>query len=913
MIYLTALSLLLSLSSHLQTLVGSTSIDCFPQTGASQEKCEALGCVWKPVQEIGNSLQDDGMSFDEAQYNMVDGGRQSKLRINPPWCSYPDNYIGFKVYKRDETNNNYRLERMRPSGFQNDVKDLNLDIESYGSDLLRVKIYDADQRRYETQLPLLNLNQRRHYGKRVASEFRVDIITDSNQANRLVIKRGSTGAVLFDADLSRLVFADQFIQLNSKLDSPYVYGLGQHYGSFLKLANDSYKSYSFYHIDRLALPNGLNSYGSFPFYINVDSPDASKAHGVYLHNSNAMDIILQADQSITFRPIGGILDFIFFSGPTPLDVINQYTHLVGLPSLPPRWALGFHLCRYNYGSLNKTELVWKRTRDTGIPFDVQWNDIDLMDKGNDFTYDHQRFAGMPEFIEKLHSNNMHYMTIFDPGLSREAGYYPYDLGTQLDIFIKNASNQELVAKVWNSSGKTVFPDFSSILTVKFWSELFLRFQEELKVDGAWIDMNDPSNFVYGSLDGCPNDPIERPPYKPGGADLQAKSLCLSARHTAGLEYNVHNLYSFYEAMSTYEALRGARPGKRPFIISRSTRPGQGKFSGHWSGDLLASWDYLRWSIPALIEHSMYGFSMTGSDICGFVGNTNPELCARWSTLGAFYTFTRNHNDDKSIDQDPAALGTVVVEANRNALRKRYSLIPYLYSLLHRAEKFGEPVIRSVVHQFFDTDKETLNLPIEYQFLWGKGLMVSPVVEQSSDSKKTYLPRGRWYETNVLPASNGTLKLPKVIDSKGEWYETKNISLVDIPLFYRGGNIVPVYMKVGQTVPETAREKVAFEVYLCPQNKAYGELFYDDGDSLNDRYDHLTMKFENNHMTVVHDHHSYQSEYQFGQVTIFGVNHDIKSIRVGGEPVEFTRTDHVVSFDLGGFVVSTGRQLTVKLQ
>lgn len=76
---------------------------------------------------------------------------------------------------------------------------------------------------------------------------------------------------------------------------------------------------------------------------------------------------MQPTPAITFRTIGGILDFYFFLGPTPKDVIEQYTDVVGRPHLPPYWGLGFHLCRFGYKTLNETRTVMQRTIDAGIP------------------------------------------------------------------------------------------------------------------------------------------------------------------------------------------------------------------------------------------------------------------------------------------------------------------------------------------------------------------------------------------------------------------------------------------------------------------------------------------------------------------------------------------------------------------
>jgi lysosomal alpha-glucosidase len=128
-----------------------------------------------------------------------------------------------------------------------------------------------------------------------------------------------------------------------------------------------------------------------------------------------MDVILQPQPAITWRPIGGVFDFFIFLGPKPQDVIREYVSLIGRPTLPPFWSLGYHQSRCWTDTLEGQKVIWQRTIDAGIPMDNEWSCIDYMVDFNDFTIN-DKFKGLGDYVRHLHDIGMHYVPIVDPGI-----------------------------------------------------------------------------------------------------------------------------------------------------------------------------------------------------------------------------------------------------------------------------------------------------------------------------------------------------------------------------------------------------------------------------------------------------------------------------------------------------------------
>ncbi|KAL8218609.1 hypothetical protein R6Q57_021982 [Mikania cordata] len=509
----------------------------------------------------------------------------------------------------------------------------------------------------------------------------------------------------------------------------------------------------------------MDLYGSHPVYMDLrNSGGQAFAHGVLLLNSNGMDVVYRGN-SLTYKVIGGVLDFYFFAGDSPLAVVDQYTQLIGRPAAMPYWSLGFHQCRWGYHNLSVVEDVVENYQKANIPLDVIWNDDDHMDGHKDFTLNPNAYPRpkLLDFLERIHARGMKYIVIIDPGIGVNSSYGTYQRGLAKDVFIKY-DGKPYLAQVW--PGAVNFPDFLNPATVAWWGDEIRRFHELVPVDGLWIDMNEASNFCSGLCtlpEGkqCPtgtgpgwiccldcknitNTKWDDPPYKINASGTQVpigyKTIATSAVHYNGVrEYDAHSIYGFSHAVATHKGLQ-ALQGKRPFILSRSTFVGSGHYTAHWTGDNQGTWNDIKYSIYTMLNFGIFGVPMVGSDICGFYPQPTEELCNRWIELGAFYPFSRDHANYYSPRQELYQWETVATSA-RNALGMRYKLLPYLYTLTYEAHTTGAPIARPLFFSF-------PNIPELYglstQFLLGESLMVSPVLDQGRTNVSAVFPSGTWY-------------------------------------------------------------------------------------------------------------------------------------------------------------------------
>jgi len=293
----------------------------------------------------------------------------------------------------------------------------------------------------------------------------------------------------------------------------------------------------------------------------------------------------------------------------------------------------------------------------------------------------------------------------------------------------------------------------------------------------------------------------------------------------------------------WEAPQLDRPNERPFALHRNGYPGMQRYASFlWSGDVYSTWETLGTQIPIAINTGLSGIPFWGTDIGGFVPTSDftSELFVRWFQFGAFCTLFRSHGRTWKLRlpwgwntgelgpieianytgaglPQPADLHHPEVEPIcRKYLELRYRLLPYLYSAVRECTRTGLPVMRALWLHYPD---DPVAVARGDEYLWGRDLLVAPVVEKAATSRRLYLPRGVWYDFWTGAPIEGGHELNRPVD------------LETMPLYVRAGAILPLG-PVKQYVDESVAAPLEFTIYSGADGAFF--LYEDDGRSFADR-------------------------------------------------------------------------------
>ncbi|MGQ0732385.1 MAG: glycoside hydrolase family 31 protein, partial [Acidobacteriota bacterium] len=288
----------------------------------------------------------------------------------------------------------------------------------------------------------------------------------------------------------------------------------------------------------------------------------------------------------------------------------------------------------------------------------------------------------------------------------------------------------------------------------------------------------------------------------------------------------------------WEGPQQYRPNERPFALHRNGSPGMQRYGAFlWSGDVYSTWETLKTHVPVAINTGLSGIPFWGTDIGGFVPTADytGELHVRWFQFGTFCPSFRAHgrnwhlrlpwgwNTGKmgpseirnytggAADPDPAELNNPRVEPIiRKYLELRYRLLPYTYTIAHECTESGLPLMRAL---WLHHPDDPAAVARGDQFLWGRDLLVSPVVEKGASTRRLYLPRGVWFDFWTEARVDGGRDIDRLVD------------LETMPLHVRAGTILPME-PVRQYVDEPVDGLLTLVVY--PGADGAFTLYEDDG-------------------------------------------------------------------------------------
>jgi len=468
------------------------------------------------------------------------------------------------------------------------------------------------------------------------------------------------------------------------------------------------------------------------------------------------------------------LDIFFVVANEPVTIMAEYARLTGYAEMPPLWSFGYQQSHRTLASREEIMAEAKTFRDKKLPCDTLiylgtgfcpsgWNT-----ENGSFSWNSGVFPDPKGILDELHKEN--FRTVLHVVIKTNKL-----TGTVHDPCEPGCADQEKACCHWDAHRK----DFA------------------MGVDGWWPDEGDP---------------------------LDTTSRLVRNR-----------MY--------WEGPQLERPNERPYALHRNGYAGMQRYGSFlWSGDVYSTWETLKVHIPIAINTALTGIPYWGTDIGGFVPTKEftAELFLRWFQFGAFCPLFRSHGRNWKLrlpwgwntgDSGPLEInnynGAAIPDSSqlhnpqvepicRKYLELRYRLLPYLYSAVRECATTGMPILRALWLHHPDDPKAVAR---QDEYLWGRDVLVAPVVEQGATSRKIYLPHGAWFDFWTGERVQGGAEISREVD------------LETTPLYVRAGAILPLG-PAKQYVEHKVDEPLSISIY--PGADASFLLYEDDGSSFDYR-------------------------------------------------------------------------------
>lgn len=588
---------------------------------------------------------------------------------------------------------------------------------------------------------------------------------------------------------------------------------------------------------------------------------STKGYGVFWDNYSGTTYT-DNEQGTSFRSeVGDCIDYYFMYGGSADGVIAEVRALTGDVPMMPLWSYGFMQSKERYKSQEETVGVVKKYRELGIPLDCIIQDWQYWGHNylwNAMDFQNPTFSRPKDMIDEVHALNARMMiSIWSSFGPATKPYRALDKeGLLFDIETWPQSGVDgWPPNMEYPSGVRVYDAYSPKARDIYWEHLNKGIFQ-LGMDGWWMDSTEPDHFNHKESD-------------------------FDRQTSLGSYRSVRNAYPLVSVGGVYDHQRALTQDKRVIILTRSGFLGQQRYGSNvWSGDVQSSWDMFRKQITAGLNFSLTGMPHWNSDLGGFFAGSyntswgdnsatrNPmyqELYVRWLQFGVFCPMMRSHGADVPREfYWYGKKGEPVYDALVDAVKLRYTLLPYIYSTSWDVTHNRSTFMRALFMDFLG-DKQTWNINNAYMF--GKAFLVAPVLhaQYTPEVHQKKLKENEGWDRNnketakapVLTDFTQTKSMEVYLPADTRWYNywtneaieggqklTVSTTLNRIPLFVRAGSIVPYGPEVQYT-----SEKKWDNLTLCiyPGNNGSFTLYEDEGDNYNyenEAYTEIPMNWDN---------------------------------------------------------------------
>jgi len=492
--------------------------------------------------------------------------------------------------------------------------------------------------------------------------------------------------------------------------------------------------------------SGDPMYKHWPFLIARDG-ETGVSCGVLYDNMAAATFDLGAEHDNYYdlyrgyEAADGDLDYYFLLGPRLADVTPKFLRLTGKMALPPRWTLGYAQTAMAIADAPDAQARMEdfiaRCKSEEIPisaFHFGSGYSMIGPRRYVFHWNRAKFPDAPGLMRRFHDAGIRIVANLKPCLLND--HPQFEAAKAAGAFVRErGTDQPVISRFWDGEGAHV--DFTSPAGIAWWQNGLQREILETGMDVAWNDNNE-----YG------------PPTALGECDGFGDAIALDLARP---------LQPLLMTRASLERQRTHAPAERQFSVTRAGCPGIQRYAQTWSGDNSTSWASLKWNLRLGLQMSLSGMYNIGHDIGGFSGPVpDAELLIRWTQALLLHPrFIMNSWKPHGVYTTPW-LHPAATPAIRAAIRLRYRLIPYLYSLMHEAAAQDSPVLRPTFVQFED-DPSCFDECDE--LMCGPFLLAAPVVAPGERARRAYLPAGPdcwfdFYTEERLPAGQeATLAAP----------------------------------------------------------------------------------------------------------------------------------------------------------